>query len=190
MSEQQDAADVRRVRAGDAEAFAGIVKRWQGPLVTLAFRFCRDRHRAEEMAQEAFLTAFQALGQWRGESAFSSWLFAVAANTYRSQMRRRRLPAHTLDPVLASIEPPSTDSAAEAVEVEGLVRRAVSALPARYRDAIVLFYFHNMDVRQTARSLRLAEGTVKARLHRGRALLRKRLGLLGCSEDRNQHGDR
>ena len=56
------------------------------------------------------------------------------------------------------------------------VRRAVSMLPAKYRDALVLFYFHEMDVRKTALSLGVAEGTVKARLHRGRALLWRRLG--------------
>jgi RNA polymerase sigma-70 factor (ECF subfamily) len=54
MSEEQDAADVGRVLAGDVEAFAGIVRRWQTPLVTLAYRFCRDRDQAEEMAQARY----------------------------------------------------------------------------------------------------------------------------------------
>ena len=90
MTEEQDAADVGRVLAGDVEAFTGIVQRWRGPLVTLAFRFCRDRDRAEEMAQTVFLKAYRSLEQWHGGSAFSSWLFAVAANVYRSEMRRHR----------------------------------------------------------------------------------------------------
>ncbi len=181
MSEEQDAVDVGRVLAGDVEAFAGIVHRWQGPLVTLAFRFCRDRDQAEEMAQTAFMAAHQSLGQWRGEGAFSSWLFAVAANAYRSRMRRKRLPAIPLDAVRDRIELRSADSHEDHEDEEGrkaLVRQAVSTLAAKYRDVIVLFYFHKMDVRQTAHSLGLVEGTVKARLHRGRALLRKRLGSL------------
>ena len=65
--DQQDAA---RVLAGDAGAFEGIVRRWQSPLINLAYRFCRDRGRAEEMAQEAFLRAFRNLASWRQESAF------------------------------------------------------------------------------------------------------------------------
>jgi RNA polymerase sigma-70 factor (ECF subfamily) len=173
MSEQQDAADVSRVLGGDVEAFAGIVRRWQGPLVTLAFRFCRDRGRAEEMAQTAFLKTYRSLEQWHGVGAFSSWLFAVAANVYRSEMRRRSpvaLPLSAAQDLVESGAGSSSDSTVERV------RAAVSKLPGKYRDALVLYYFHEMDVRETALSLGVAEGTVKARLHRGRAILRKRLG--------------
>jgi RNA polymerase sigma-70 factor (ECF subfamily) len=65
-----DRADVDRVLAGDASAFEGIVRRWQGPLVNLAYRFCGDRGRAEDMAQEAFLRAFRGLAGWRREALF------------------------------------------------------------------------------------------------------------------------
>jgi RNA polymerase sigma-70 factor (ECF subfamily) len=74
-----DRQDVHRVLAGDVDAFSGIVRRWQSPLVNLAYRFCRDRGQAEEMAQEAFLRAFQRLDQWREDAAFSTWLFAMSA---------------------------------------------------------------------------------------------------------------
>jgi RNA polymerase sigma-70 factor (ECF subfamily) len=90
-AERQDAdvADVRRVLQGDATAFGGIVERWQGRLVNLAWRFCRDRTMAEDMAQDAFVRAFRALGTFRGESAFSTWLTAIAVNSYRSAVRDR-----------------------------------------------------------------------------------------------------
>ncbi|MGB2986418.1 MAG: sigma-70 family RNA polymerase sigma factor [Phycisphaerae bacterium] len=176
MSEEQDAADVGRVLAGDVEAFAGIVRRWQGPLVTLAFRFCRDRGRAEEMAQTAFLKAYQSLGQWRGGGRFSNWLFAVAANVYCSEIRRQSLVMFSLDAARDVIEAGSTIACGAGVEREERVRRAVSMLPGKYRDVLVLFYFHEMDVRETAMSLGIAEGTVKARLHRGRALVRRMIG--------------
>lgn len=69
-----DRADVRRVLAGDVDAFEGIVQRWQRPLVNLAYRFCRHEGRAEEMAQEAFLRAFRFLHQWREEkSSLTFW---------------------------------------------------------------------------------------------------------------------
>ena len=77
-----------RVLAGDVQAFEGIVRRWQGPLVNMAWRYCRDRGRAEEMAQEAFLRAWRGLAQWRRESSFSTWLFALAANVFRSELKR------------------------------------------------------------------------------------------------------
>jgi hypothetical protein len=73
-------ADVERVLSGDVLAFERIVHRWQKPLLNLAYRFCRDRSRAEEMAQEAFLRAYRALGLWRKDAMFSTWLFALAAS--------------------------------------------------------------------------------------------------------------
>src|SRR5215510_13534071 len=88
MTAVDDLADVDRVLAGDASAFEGIVRRWQGPLVNLAYRFCRDRGRAEELAQEAFLRAYKGLARWRRDAAFSTWLFALATNLYCSELRR------------------------------------------------------------------------------------------------------
>jgi len=76
MSASEDQSAVERVLAGDISAFEGIVRRWQAPLINLAYRFCHDRGRAEEMAQEAFLRAFRALNQWRKDAVFSTWLFA------------------------------------------------------------------------------------------------------------------
>ena len=84
VSATEDQADAERVLAGDVSAFEGIVRRWQTPLVNLAYRFCRDPGRAEEMAQEAFLRAYRGLRGWRRDSAFSTWMFAVATNLYRS----------------------------------------------------------------------------------------------------------
>src|ERR1700691_5680609 len=80
VGSDEDRAVIASVLAGDTAAFAVLVRRWQGPLVNMAWRYCRDRGRAEEMAQEAFLRAYRNLAQWRGESAFSTWLFALAAN--------------------------------------------------------------------------------------------------------------
>lgn len=70
MTADTDRLQVERVLAGDAEAFEPIVRRWQGPLVNLAYRFCRDQGRAEEFAQEAFLKAYRSLSMWRHESTF------------------------------------------------------------------------------------------------------------------------
>ena len=74
LSASDDQLAVEEVLAGNISRFEEIVRRWQGPLINLAYRFCRDRGRAEEMAQEAFLRAYRALEQWRRDSAFSTWL--------------------------------------------------------------------------------------------------------------------
>ncbi len=181
MSASEDQRDVERVLAGDTSAFAGIVQRWQGPLVNLAYRFCRDRGRAEEMAQEAFLRAYKGLAKWRRDAAFSTWLFALATNVYRTELRR--IPANTVsfedvaEPRDVRGDGQAMQGRLEDQERDRAVQRAVDALPSKYREALLLFYFQEMDVAAAARSLGVAEGTVKARLFRGRELLRRKLQL-------------
>ncbi len=178
MTGDEDRDDLRKVLAGDLSAFEGIVRRWQGPLVNLAFRFCRDRGRAEELAQEAFLRAYRALGGWRDDAAFSTWLFALAANLYRSELRRIPSSRVSFDDVAEMPDLRAADGGLERDDRDRLVRALVHALPARYRDAMILFYFHGMDVAAAARSLGVPEGTVKARLSRGRDILRGKLPAL------------
>ena len=175
MSVIDDQAAVERVLAGDISAFEEIVRRWQSPLINLAYRFCRDRGRSEEMAQEAFLRAYRGLKQWRREAAFSTWLFALATNFYRSELRRIPTRTISLDDVAEPVDPRVPDGGLENEDRDLAVRRAVFALPAKYREALILFYFHEMDVPAAARSLGLPEGTVKARLFRGREILRTKL---------------
>jgi RNA polymerase sigma-70 factor (ECF subfamily) len=184
-----DVFDVQRVLAGDLSAFSGIVSRWQGRLVNLAWRFCRDRSMAEDMAQDAFVKAFKALRTFRGDSAFSTWLTAVAMNSYRSALRDREPVAVPLDPVRVAARDPDAPSAMLARERADAVRQAVLTLPPRYREPLVLFYFHEMDLAETARVLRLPDGTVKARLHRGRQLLKRRAGTWWRRFDDPERGD-
>jgi RNA polymerase sigma-70 factor (ECF subfamily) len=175
VSASDDQADVQKVLAGDVAAFEHIVRRWQSPLINLAYRFCRDRGRAEDLAQEAFLRAYRALGSWRGDAAFSTWLFALATNLYRSELRRIPPKTFSIDEVAEPGDPRMTDPLRLAEDRDRAVRQAVFALPPKYREALTLFYFHDMEISAAARSLDLPEGTVKARLSRGRELLRTKL---------------
>jgi RNA polymerase sigma-70 factor (ECF subfamily) len=175
VNASDDQIAVERVLAGDISAFEAIVRRWQSPLINLAYRFCHDRGRAEEMAQEAFLRAYRGLASWRKEGAFSTWLFALATNFYRSELRRIPARSVPLEDVSEPVDPRASDGGLEEQDRALAVRRAVLALPEKYRDALILFYFHEMDVPAAARSLGLPEGTVKARLYRGREILRGKL---------------
>ncbi len=178
-SRGDDGNIVDRVLAGDVDAFEEIVVRWQGPLLNLAYRFSRDRGLAEEMAQEAFLKIFRSLGRWRRDAKFSTWMFSVALNHYRTTMRRH-VPVNVelaeLDAVTGA-----GDLAAEmdVAANDSIVRRAVALLPPKYRDTIVVYYFQQQDVAETAATLGLRPGTVKARLHRARKLLKTKLRALG-----------
>jgi len=173
-----DGTAAQRVLAGDLDSFESIVTRWQGPLVNLAYRYCRNRGEAEEMAQEAFMKIYQGLGKWRQDSRFSTWLYAVASNHYRSAMRRRR-------PIWADMEKieqmvPAGDRAQEVDEISQAeaIRRAVASLPPKYRDVTVLYYFQDQDLAETSRIMSLPSGTVKARLHRARKMLETKLSTL------------
>lgn len=179
--EPRDELDRRAVAAvlgGRVEPFAEIVSRWQGPMIDLAYRYCRDRGRAEDLAQEIFVKIYRSLGQWRGEGRFSTWLFAVAANVCRSRLRRKRLPTVPLEALEEVAQWRVEEGDLEERERARFVRDAVRSLPDKYRDAVVLFYFHGMDVEETAASLGRAAGTVKSHLFRGRRLLEQHLGVL------------
>jgi RNA polymerase sigma-70 factor (ECF subfamily) len=170
-----DREDAARVLAGDTQAFEGIVRRWQSPLINLAYRFCRDRGRAEEMAQEAFLRAYRNLSNWRQESAFSTWLFALATNLYCSELRRIPPISLPFDEIHEPTDPRAIDGGLEERNQSSAIHHAVQSLPPKYREALTLYYFHEKDVPSTARSLKLPQGTVKAHLFRARNLLREKL---------------
>ena len=173
-----DAADetelVRRIVAGDVESFARIVERWQGPLVNLAWRYCRERSRAEEMAQEAFLRIWRNLGSWRGESRFSSWIFAVAANVYRNELKKMPTELQQIDQIQEPLFPAGQLDGLARSRREERLRRAVLHLPMKYREPVILYYFHEMDLAAAAATLGMPEGTLKARLSRARRILRER----------------
>jgi RNA polymerase sigma factor (sigma-70 family) len=180
-----EAALVDRVLGGDAQAFSGIVQRWQGPLINMAWRYCRDRGRAEEMAQEALIRAWKGLSQWRRESSFSTWLFSIAANVYRTELKRIPSVSLSLDQVSEPSSPFVHDAKLDGAARDRAIRHAVYALPDKYREPLILYYFHEMDLSAAAATMGLPEGTMKARLSRGRDLLRQRFPQLR-EEARNE----
>jgi RNA polymerase sigma-70 factor (ECF subfamily) len=175
LSAIDDQEDVERVLAGNSDAFEHIVRRWHRPLINLAYRFCRDNGRAEDMAQEAFLRAYRALHQWRKDAAFSTWLFALATNAYRSELRRIPPKTIAIEEIGELQDTRASNKDLEAQERDRAVRELVLTLPPKYRDVVVLFYFHEKDISAAAKSLGLPEGTIKARLFRAREILRGKL---------------
>jgi len=175
VKNDEDLKDVRSVLEGDLLAFENIVRRWQKPLINLAFRFCRNRDRAEEMAQDAFVQIYRNLNKFRADAAFSTWLFAVSLNLYRSSMRHKPEPEESIDSLLEFAGGELPHLRLEQEERDELIRRAVAALPLRYRDAMIVFYFRELDLKETAAILGVSEGTAKSWLHRGREMLRTKL---------------
>ena len=174
-NKDEDTVAVKSVLAGNTAAFAGIVERWQSPLVNLAYRFCRDSSRAEDMAQEAFLRAYRKLETFRGEASFSTWLFALATNVYRDEVRRVTPTLVAFNAETDGSSAPGAEYNAEQADQQRLVQTALLSLPEKYRVPLLLFYFHEQNVAETAATLNLPVGTVKARLSRGRKQLAAKL---------------
>ena len=161
-----DHALVRATLSGDDGAYAELIRRHKGRVFGTCSRFARDAHQLDDLCQEVFLRAFQGLRKRRGESLFSTWLIALATNVCRSHARRAPPPEQ-----LGELDPAAPAGAPSDPALGQRLRRAVNALPSRYRDALHLYYFHATDVGAAAATLGLPEGTLKARLARGRKLL-------------------
>jgi len=170
----EESSLVERARGGDAEAFRGLVERYQDRVFALARRMVGEREEAEEVAQDAFLRAWRALPRFRGDARFSSWLYRItyrracdAAASIRSRRRRER----DLETAGAITDPAqaAAPSGGEALE------RLIASLPEAQRAAITLFYYQDRSLGEVARILGLPEGTVKTHLHRARAALRRAL---------------
>ena len=173
---------VARARQGDLQAFNALVARFQEGVYGLTLRMLGSSQPAEDATQEAFIRAWQRLETFRSGS-FKSWLFTIAANQARDELRRRgRRPAQSLDqarddPDRPDLDPPASDPApdaeAERLEMRAALERALMTLPDDWRELVVLSDIHGLDYREIAEVTGLALGTVKSRLSRARGRLRE-----------------
>lgn len=165
---------VDRAARGDVDAFEELYRENSGRVYLLCLRMCGDPSLAEELAQEAFIRAWQKLSSFRGDSAFSTWLHRVTVNVVlgdrRSTARReaRIKPAGDDVPVDLSASVPSPGQALD-------LERSIAALPDGARAVFVLHDVEGYRHKEIARLIGVAEGTSKAQLHRARKLLRKAL---------------
>jgi RNA polymerase sigma-70 factor (ECF subfamily) len=161
-----DAEVVARVCAGDPSAYGVIVRRY-GALAIRTAALLGAGADAEDVAQEAFVKAYRALGRFRPGSAFRPWLLAIVTNEARNRHRtdRRRVERE----VRPGIEPtpPGPEELAEVAERRERVRRALARLPRAQREVLVCRYLLDLDEQETATVLGLAPGTVKSRAFRG-----------------------
>jgi RNA polymerase sigma-70 factor (ECF subfamily) len=158
--------------AGGAERFEAFYVRDYHAVVRLAYALSGSRLVAEDIAQDAFLRAFR---DWERIRNPSAWVRKVTVRRAGRAVRRRFLEARALARMLAGQGP----AVSELPEEDAEVWRAVRALPRRQAQVIALRYVADASVAEIARTLGLAEGTVKAQLHRGRQSLAARLGTMG-----------
>lgn len=174
---------VRRYLAGDQRAFSVLVERHETRVFNVALRILGDPDDARDASQDAFLSMLRKLSQFRGESAFTTWLHRVTVNScYDILRKQRRQP--TLRRIADEDEPtpetgPPVADHADAAVASIDVARALREIPREYRVTLVLADVQDLPYEEIARVLDVPVGTVKSRVHRGRIALARAMGLDG-----------
>ncbi|WP_213584769.1 RNA polymerase sigma factor [Paenibacillus sp. J2TS4] len=165
---------IERLRKGEGSALAWLMDRYGTDIHRTAALLLKDRHLAEDISQEVFLKAYQKIDQYSGEGSLKGWLIRIAVHLCRSKMRLaswKRL--FFRDP--AGQESVGTDSNIDQMIMEQSMWSYIQKVPYKYREVIVLYYYHSLSVREIGEVTGDKEGTVKSKLSRGRALLKDQL---------------
>jgi RNA polymerase sigma-70 factor, ECF subfamily len=194
-----DLSLVRRVQRGDKGAFDALVLKYQHKVVKLVMRYVRNPAEAEDVAQEAFIKAYRALPQFRGDSAFYTWLYRIAINTAKNTVvSRDRSPVEydldaqnsddSYDMQSRLKDPETPEGLVLTEEIRGTVNSAIEALPEDLRTAIVLRELEGLSYEEIAESMGCPVGTVRSRIFRAREAIDRRLrevfeGGLGRAEE-------
>lgn len=181
MTREEEYAVIRRVCAGDTDAFEALVTAYQKQVYNLALRTVGNEEDAADMTQEAFLRAYRSLGSFRGDSKFSVWLYRLTTNICIDFLRSRgRRPTVSLTAADEDEEPQELDVAddrfdpvqsLERAELRRAVPRGLASLPEDYRRILMLRELSGLSYAEIGQVLRLEEGTVKSRLFRARKKL-------------------
>ena len=197
MAAEDDSRDadqelVRRVQGGDSAAFDLLVRKYQHRIVALIGRYVGDWSECQDVAQEAFLRAYRAIGNFRGDSQFYTWLHRIAVNTAKNHLvaGNRRPPGADIDVAdaeqfdsgirLRDNDTPERELMRQ--QMEQIVLRAVQALPDELRDAITLREVEGMSYEDIALKMDCPIGTVRSRIFRARDAIDQELRQLMDAE--------
>jgi RNA polymerase sigma-70 factor (ECF subfamily) len=172
---EDDREAVLASQRGEREAFDRLVERYQRDVYRLCYRYVNNHHDANDMAQEVFLKAYKALGRFRGDSAFSTWLYRIAVNTCLNFRSSKKPDGEEVSDTLPD-RAPGALATVERDERSKILREAVLRLPEKQRATLILKIYHEMTHEEVAGVLGSSVGTVKANLFHALGNLRKVLG--------------
>lgn len=188
-TDQQVVLDARQ---GREAAYRELIRRYERPIFSLIYRMVRDRELAEDLSQETFVKALNAIDSYRPEYKFSSWIFKIANNATIDHLRRRELNTLSIEGSPHAQTPDAMEATAlqiggrdpgplayvEAQELGGMIEEAISHLRPEYRSCILLRHVEGRPYEEIAEMMDLPLGTVKTYIHRARNELRKTLSHL------------
>ena len=184
----EEATLVAAAQAGDRTAFEQLVRVHADRLHAVVLRLAADADEAEEVTQEAFLRAWRAIGSFRAESQFFTWLYRIAMNEAKRRAARRPPTGQVIaladHPQQPADEGPGPARRLEQVELHRALERAIRELPPDYREPLVLRDVQGLSTRQAAAAMGLPEGAFKSRLHRARLAVRAQIADLIDREGR------
>jgi RNA polymerase sigma-70 factor, ECF subfamily len=164
--EEPDPQVVQAARRGDLAAFEVLVRRYQGDVWRLSVHLIRDESLADDITQDAFVRAYRFLPRYRGDSKFSTWLFTITRNCALDELRRSSRRSNLSNRLGTQAQPARSDQTA-GIEV----REALARLDLDLREPIVLIDMFGSSYAEAAHILGHPVGTIKSRVHRGRATL-------------------
>ena len=181
---------VLAARDGQERAYRELIRRYERPIFSLVYRMVRDRELAEDLSQETFVKALNAIDSYRPEYKFSSWIFKIATNAAIDHLRRRELDTLSLEGARDATTPDRAEATAlqvrdrgespleemEARELGSAIEKAVGNLRPEYRTCILLRHVEDRSYEEIAEIMDLPLGTVKTYIHRARAELKEALG--------------
>lgn len=185
MIQEADRILIRNALQGNQKAYDELVKKYRGSVYNLIYRMIENRQEAEDILQETFIKAFNALHTFNEEFAFSTWLFKIATNNCIDTLRKRKLSTYSLDtPVKTKNGEVNREFADDhytpeqsAISSEGtsIILDAIEALPEKYRSVLNMRHKGDKSYEEISAILQVPIGTVKARIFRAREMLKKRL---------------
>lgn len=185
MTPDDDQQLVKRVQAGDKRAFDLLVLKYQHRILGLVVRFVHDPHEAQDVTQEAFIKAYRALANFRGDSAFYTWLYRIAINTAKNYLvsRNRRPPSSDVDSSDAEFydgdhglkDMASPERLMLRDEIDETVQQSIKQLPEDLRRALTLREFDGLSYEDIATVMQCPVGTVRSRIFRAREAVDKAL---------------
>ena len=179
---------VERVRRGDKRAFDLLILKYQHKVISIVGRYLGDRNDVQDVSQETFIKAYRALPNFRGESAFYTWLYRIAINTAKNHLvsKSRRPPNIDIDiddgefqdnsAVLRDNKSPEASLATK--QMEEVIFRAIENLPPELRVAVTLREFEGLSYEEIARMMDCPVGTVRSRIFRAREAIEQKIRLM------------